>query len=665
MKKKILYSTLASLIMVSPAPSFAAAPADTETATLPEVVVTAMRAEQQYQKVPATVTILTAEQIRSSGAQTVPEILESIPGISVLDLDGTGLFQKVDIGGFGDTSDRHVAVVVNGRKINPVDLSNVSWASLPVENIERIEILYGGGSVLYGDNAMGGVVNIVTKQADKPGVSSTLDMHYGSFDIAGGSATVDVANEATGVHVGIMHQETDGYRDHSANRRQSVFADARVDVTDKTALLGMVQLKKDTYELPDALTAQQMEQDRKQASPDSTGDGDSREGTITGGIEYYLSSTSTLKAELTYQYRDSESRWQGIYFGFPWSSKTEFEDRNVVFTPQFILQKPLVGLANRFIVGFDFFATEYESISSYGYTFTVDRRTYSLYLQNELQLTNNLFLHLGGRYEKPEYEMDYVNPGNSISTLSELDDEEWAYTLGLSYAFTPDSKIYTRVYRSFRYPRVDEFVSLINGTFNSDLKQETALGYEIGVNWVQSENFALQLRIFLNDVSDEIFYNDTTGLNENMDDSRRTGGDLFISFHPVEMITLTGGVAYLQAEINQGQYEGNEVPLVPVWKGNIGLDIHPLQSMTIGVDYTLVDNRYMGNDFPNAQERLGEYQTLDITADYTIHESLVLYASARNILNEKYENGYYDTWGGKKFYPMPEAKYLVGVRVQF
>jgi len=663
MKKKVLYMA-ATLIMVSPAPSLAAAPADTETVTLPEVVVAATRAEQQYQKVPATITILTAEQIRSSGAQTVPEVLESIPGISVLDLDGTGLFQKVDIGGFGDTADRHVAVVVNGRKVNPVDLSNVSWASLPVENIERIEILYGGG-VLYGDNAMGGVVNIVTKQADKPGVSSNLDMHYGSFDTIGGSATIDVANKTTGVHVGIMHQETDGYRDHSANRRQSAFADTRLDVTDKTAILGMVQLKKDTYELPDALTALQMEQDRRQASPDSTGDGDSREGTITGGFEYYLSSASTLKADLTYQHRDNESRWQGTYFGIPWSSKTEFEDRSVVFTPQFILRKPLARLANRFIIGFDFFATEYESISSYGYTFTADRRTYSFYLQNELQLTDSLFLHLGGRYEKPEYEMDYVNPGNSISTLSELDDEEWAYTAGLSYVFTPDSKIYARMYRSFRYPRVDEFVSLFNGTFNSDLKQETALGFEIGVNWVQSENFALQLRTFLNDVSDEIFYNDATGLNENLDDSRRISGDLFISFRPVEMITLTGGVAYLQAEISQGQYEGNEVPLVPAWKGNIGLDIHLLQSMVIGVDYTLVDNRYMGNDFPNAQERLGGYQTLDITANYTIHDSFVFYASARNILNEKYENGYYDTYGGRKFYPMPEARYLAGVRVQF
>ena len=183
--------------------------------TLAEVVVTATRNPQQVEKIPATVTVITAEEIAKTNAATVPDVLRLLPGVQVRDLTGSGNEQAVDIGGFGESADRHVAVVVNGRRINAVDMSYISWATIPVENIERIEVLYGSGAVLYGDNAMGGVINIITKEATSEGVHGKAELSYGSFDTVRGSADLDVVSGRTSFHAGYGHQETDGYRDRS------------------------------------------------------------------------------------------------------------------------------------------------------------------------------------------------------------------------------------------------------------------------------------------------------------------------------------------------------------------------------------------------------------------------------------------------------------------
>jgi iron complex outermembrane receptor protein len=82
-----------------------------------EVVVTATRSEQKTEKIPATVSVITAEEIAVANAATVPDALRLLPGVLVRDVSG------------------------NGRRINPVDMSFISWATIPVENIERIEVL--------------------------------------------------------------------------------------------------------------------------------------------------------------------------------------------------------------------------------------------------------------------------------------------------------------------------------------------------------------------------------------------------------------------------------------------------------------------------------------------------------------------------------------------
>ena len=128
--------------------------------TLGEVVVTATRTEQRMQQVPANVTVIDEEDIKNSNAKNVVDVLCTEEGIVVRDLLGNGKTSQVDLRGFGETAPANTLVLVDGRRINEIDLSGVDWMQIPLEQIERIEILRGTGSVLYGDNAVGGVINL-------------------------------------------------------------------------------------------------------------------------------------------------------------------------------------------------------------------------------------------------------------------------------------------------------------------------------------------------------------------------------------------------------------------------------------------------------------------------------------------------------------------------
>ena len=143
---------------------------------LQEVVVTATRDAEEVQKVPANVSVITEEQIKDSGATTVVEALEKLESIKFVDYTGTGSKTSIDMRGFGgDSPYGKTLVMLDGRRLNRPDMSSVNWLQIPLNNIERIEVVHGAGSVLYGDSAIGGVINIITKKGEgKPKFNASI-----------------------------------------------------------------------------------------------------------------------------------------------------------------------------------------------------------------------------------------------------------------------------------------------------------------------------------------------------------------------------------------------------------------------------------------------------------------------------------------------------------
>src|SRR5262249_5756351 len=111
-------------------------------------------------------TVITAQDIAHSPSNNLPDILAQVPGLQLTTLFGSpvnGVKTSVDLRGFGAFATANTLILINGRRLNDIDMAQVDLSTIPLTSIERIEITRGNsGAVLYGDNAIGGVINIVT-----------------------------------------------------------------------------------------------------------------------------------------------------------------------------------------------------------------------------------------------------------------------------------------------------------------------------------------------------------------------------------------------------------------------------------------------------------------------------------------------------------------------
>lgn len=159
-----------------------AVPSDSIVLTLPEVVITAERVPHHIRDIAASVSVVTGAELRSSGARTATDALAMLPGVFI---QRTGQFGRtdIDIRGVGGQGTQ-IAVLIDGRPEKMSLFGCTVTHTLPLNNVERIEMVRGPLSALYGSDALGGVVNIITRKATKP-LELNARLSYGSFQTVG------------------------------------------------------------------------------------------------------------------------------------------------------------------------------------------------------------------------------------------------------------------------------------------------------------------------------------------------------------------------------------------------------------------------------------------------------------------------------------------------
>lgn len=171
---------------------------------LDAVVVTATRTMKQIQEVPSSVSVVTAKEIENHNVTSVQEALQYMPGV-YMDQSSQG---AISLRGFGSTN---VLVLVDGVQQNDTYEGAVNYNSIPVENIERIEVVRGAGSSIYGGHAVGGVINITTKEA-KAGTHIDAAVSYGSYNTWKKSLNVNAKiNDKWSFGLGFENRKADGF----------------------------------------------------------------------------------------------------------------------------------------------------------------------------------------------------------------------------------------------------------------------------------------------------------------------------------------------------------------------------------------------------------------------------------------------------------------------
>ncbi|MEE8352292.1 MAG: TonB-dependent receptor plug domain-containing protein, partial [Rhodospirillales bacterium] len=196
--------------------------------TAPEVVVTASRLGTGLAG--NSTTVISADEIKQSLGRTIPEVLSFEAGVQFRDLYGStnGAGQTIDVRGFGEPATANTLILINGRRLSDLDLASVDFSSIPLDSIERIEILRGNlGSVLYGGGVQGGTINIVTKSKAAKGIHGNLATGYGSdifreVKFSGTQGTDDYSLNVFGNYV-----DSHGYRDNNGLSQKNFTADLR------------------------------------------------------------------------------------------------------------------------------------------------------------------------------------------------------------------------------------------------------------------------------------------------------------------------------------------------------------------------------------------------------------------------------------------------------
>ena len=223
---------------VSQTSSPGGAPTDSPTLSSPSNATT----NRQFAGiVGAATSVITSEDIAHSPAQSIQEIIAQTPGVQLTSLYGgvNGVGTTVDLRGFGAFATANSLVLINGRRLNDIDMAGVDLSTIPRDSIERIEITRGNsGAVLYGDNAVGGVINIVTKTGvGGPPVAIRAEGGAGSFNqrLAAVSTAVNSGPWSASFYGNGF--KSDGYRVNNALDQRNGIGNINFSTPDLTAFL--------------------------------------------------------------------------------------------------------------------------------------------------------------------------------------------------------------------------------------------------------------------------------------------------------------------------------------------------------------------------------------------------------------------------------------------
>lgn len=633
------------------------------------VVVTATRFEEPLGDKPVNMSVITSEDIRASTAKTVPDLLAEQAGITIHDFFGNNASTTtVDMRGFGVTGAQNTLILVDGRRVTDIDLSGVQWSATPLSAIERIEIVRGGGAVLYGEGATAGVINIITKSPFRADPHLTLRGMRGSYDTTEGVIEGSYFGSAAGISVYGGNFVSDGYRRNNKNRQSNALADVRV-----LTGLGDIALKVSNdnqgIRLPGGRTVQpsiglnQLESDRRGTS--TPRNYAQREGDRV--LLDWHSRTSFGEFNIGGGWRDKEQR---AFFDFPGFPTYRENDLDVLsFTPRVKITTPLWGHANTLIAGLDWYRWRYglrqsnSSINIVQPINSVDARQETLggYLLMTTQLSERVTTSVGARRERLHIEatdrFDPTAPGGAFGAGAPPGSQretQHAYELALRYQWLPMTALIAKTSRSYRFANVDEIYEFSPTTFGPEfqfLRPQTAHTHELDIE-TRVAGADLRGSLFMIDVRNEIHLDlFTTGIgNTNLPPSRRRGLELEAKRAVLGNATLGASYTYTDAKFREGVLPGSAfagqniviagktVPLVPRHKLNVSASWALTSDVRLNTLVTYVGSQYMDNDESNTLgTKIPAYAVVDMKLAYTRGPWRVA-ATVNNLFNEKYFN---------------------------
>jgi iron complex outermembrane receptor protein len=613
-------------------------------AALEPVIITGTRFADDAQALPFGVSVITAQDIQRSGANTVNEAIMKLLGVpGRLDLNGGGDY-ALDLRGFGSTSDSNQVIVIDGIRVSEGDIGGTRIAGIPIDTVERIEVLRGSGTVLYGEGAAGGVIIITTKAGKGVSRADSAQIYAG----AGSFGTRELRTSATltagdfSLDVAANRRLSDNHRDNfkAAVKGASVAGQWSDDTLRVVARHAYDHLESG---LPGALSAAQYNADPSQASS-----------LIDHGAIRNQRSSILGEAKLGDWELGVDAGWRSkslasINGGFPF-------DYDVEATHQAVRARHtglLAGLRNSVVFGADADNWRRTVLGSFGSVAEQSNR--ALYAKDDLTLAGGTRLSAGLRREAVKKEV-IGNPDRVDRSLN-------GWELGAVQPVTPAVQVYGRIGKSFRLANVDEF------TFTSPgltLRPQTSRDTELGARWRHAAG-RFELRAHRSTLTDEIGFDPNApgpfgaGANVNFDPTRRQGIEAEASHKLTSALELRATAAVRQSRFTAGTYDGKDVPLVPRRTASLGAQWQVLAAHQLGA--TVYYASQSRPDFDNVC-RMPAVSTLDLRYAYVL-PVVELSLTVANATDRQYYTQAFRCVAGETTAIYPEAGRAVMAAARF
>jgi len=622
-----------------------AAGAQAQDEQLPEVTITGARFASDPALAPIGATVITADDIRRAGASDVNQAIRKIGGVyGRQSLDASSDF-ALDLRGFGANSGQNLVVMLDGVRLSENDLSGATLSAIPIESVERIEIVRGGSSVLFGDGATGGVIQIITKRPGKDASRGTLRAEAGQFGLRDLRASMATSWDRWALDASVGKLRTDNYRDNN-EFDQTTFSGA-LQWRYGAGRLGLrLESARQDMQFAGSLLQIEFDRDPRQATtPRDRGSLDSDRATLT--FEHKVGALD-LAAELSH--REKTTRATFVTFGdVEYAYAYDQEVEQTQFSPRLRHLQRIGGVLNEVVFGVD--AQRWSRLlTSNPFAAEERQRSHAVYARDEMKFDTSHNARLAFGVRRENITKSTLVPGeDSKSSFN-------AWDVQASSDVAAGLNLYAKSGRSFRAPNADE-----RGAEKIQSSRDLELGLIAG-----SDALGATVRAFRHDLTNEIFYDPTIGdfgSNTNLDPTERKGFEIDAHAALPYKLRVSAHLQHVNARFTKGVYDGREMVLVPENVVTARLSWVPGNGHSADVGAQWVDSQRFGGDFTNScGARINSYVTFD--ARYARKVGPWEFAVAGlNLADKQYYSNAFGCRGG--IYPSDGRQMKVSLRYDF
>ena len=620
--KKTTIASLVALVFASPVLTQAVFAA--EQINLDEVTVKANRFEHKDTETTYASEIHTAKQIEASGAATLFDFLAQQSSLNIGSSFGSKATPSINLRGFGgENGAQNVVITVDGQRLNNIDGMPQLLGAIPLGNIERIEISKGSGSVIYGDGATAGAIQIYTK--NKTGV--TVSSSFGNFGQQNHYVNAGIAEQYLDLSASLAHDSHDGFSEADETGHKDEFTSdtqnikLKIKPTDSLRFLLEATNTRNDVRYVNALTKAEFENNPKQVTQRPFSQTYTHQGLDSqqwlAGIEYDITPKLNIKA--THFTEDKLSD----FINFFSKSDYDYDSNDIALTYNGDTFNIVTGFQN-----FDGARTGSNNVT------TKDNK--AVFIQTEYRpnwLSDALTVSAGGRHEKVKYRYTPTT-GSSLNASENLD----AWDVGVNYRFNDIFTAFANYNQAYQAPDIDRFFNF-GGTFNGFIAPAKAKTFNLGLNYVTDSN-RLKLTVFRANLDKEIYFNSLTFINTNIDESHKYGFELQDSFKFNDQLSTSLIYNYTRAIIDKendgaGAFDGKNLPGVPKHTVVANLNYKFYDHANLNLNQTWRSGAYAYNDFTNsAAQKQEHYESTNVALSYQ-YKNFQVFTSINNLFEHE------------------------------